>query len=71
MCGQSRILTGMTGGFFPVVVEEFLRQGFTSADIAKIGARKASPGLCGRTPSPAASDTVASHNVVLAGKAIP
>jgi microsomal dipeptidase-like Zn-dependent dipeptidase len=26
----------MTGGFFPTVVEEFLQQGFTEEDIAKI-----------------------------------
>jgi membrane dipeptidase len=35
--GLNRAWQGMTGGFFPVVVEEFLRQGFTSAEIGKIG----------------------------------
>jgi membrane dipeptidase len=35
--GLNRAWQGMTGGFFPVVVEELLRQGFTSAEIAKIG----------------------------------
>jgi len=34
--GLNRAWQGMTGGFFPVVVEEFLRQGFTPVEIAKI-----------------------------------
>lgn len=34
--GLNRAWPEMNGGFFPVVVEEFLRQGFTSAEIAKI-----------------------------------
>ena len=34
--GLNRAWQGMTGGFFPTVVEEFLRQGFNSAEIAKI-----------------------------------
>jgi membrane dipeptidase len=35
--GTNRAWPGMTGGFFPVVVEEFLRQGFTAEDIGKVG----------------------------------
>jgi membrane dipeptidase len=35
--GLNRAWPDMTGGFFPVVVEEFLRQGFTPAEIGKIG----------------------------------
>jgi membrane dipeptidase len=35
--GLNRAWQEMSGGFFPVVVEEFLRQGFTPAEIAKIG----------------------------------
>jgi membrane dipeptidase len=35
--GLNRAWQGMTGGFFPVVVDEFLRQGFTATEIAKIG----------------------------------
>jgi membrane dipeptidase len=35
--GLNRAWQGMSGGFFPVVVEEFLRHGFTPAEIAKIG----------------------------------
>jgi membrane dipeptidase len=35
--GLNRAWKGMTAGFFPVVVEEFLRQGFTSPEIGKIG----------------------------------
>jgi membrane dipeptidase len=34
--GLNRAWQGMTGGFFPTVVEEFLQQGFTEEDIAKI-----------------------------------
>jgi membrane dipeptidase len=34
--GLNRAWQAMTGGFFPVVVEEFLRQGFTPAEIAKV-----------------------------------
>jgi membrane dipeptidase len=34
--GLNRAWQGMTGGFFPTVVEEFLQQGFTAEDIAKI-----------------------------------
>ena len=35
--GLNRAWQEMSGGFFPVVVDEFLRQGFTPAEIAKIG----------------------------------
>jgi membrane dipeptidase len=35
--GTNRAWPGMSGGFFPVVVEEFLRQGFTAEEIEKIG----------------------------------
>jgi microsomal dipeptidase-like Zn-dependent dipeptidase len=35
--GTNRAWPGMTGGFFPVVVEECLRQGFTAEEIGKIG----------------------------------
>jgi membrane dipeptidase len=35
--GTNRAWPGMTGGFFPVVVEEFLRQGFTAEEIGLIG----------------------------------
>jgi membrane dipeptidase len=35
--GLNRAWQGMNAGFFPVVVDELLRQGFTAADIAKIG----------------------------------
>jgi len=35
--GTNRAWPGMTGGFFPVVAEELLRQGFTAEDIGKIG----------------------------------
>jgi membrane dipeptidase len=35
--GLNRAWQEMSGGFFPAVVEEFLRQGFTPAEIAKIG----------------------------------
>ena len=35
--GTNRAWPGMTGGFFPVVVEELLRQGFTAEEIGKIG----------------------------------
>lgn len=35
--GTNRAWPGMSGGFFPVVVEEFLRQGFTAVEIEKIG----------------------------------
>jgi membrane dipeptidase len=35
--GTNRAWPGMTGGFFAVVVEEFLRQGFTAEEIGKIG----------------------------------
>ena len=34
--GLNRAWQGMAGGFFPVVVDEFLRQGFTSSEIAKV-----------------------------------
>ena len=34
--GLNRAWPEMSGGFFPVVVGEFLRQGFTSSEIAKI-----------------------------------
>ena len=34
--GLNRAWQGMTGGFFSTVVEEFLRQGFTAENIAKI-----------------------------------
>ena len=35
--GTNRAWPGITGGFFPVVVEELLRQGFTAEQIDKIG----------------------------------
>jgi membrane dipeptidase len=35
--GTNRAWPGMTGGFFPVVVGELLRQGFTAEEIGKIG----------------------------------
>jgi membrane dipeptidase len=35
--GTNRAWAGLTGGFFPAVVGEMLRQGFTSDDIAKVG----------------------------------
>ena len=35
--GTNQAWPGMTGGFFPVVVEECLRQGFTAEDIGLIG----------------------------------
>jgi membrane dipeptidase len=34
--GLNRAWQGMTGGFYPTVVEEFLRQGFTAEEIAKV-----------------------------------
>ena len=34
--GLNRAWQEMTGGFFPTIVEEFLRQGFTGAEIAKV-----------------------------------
>ncbi|MCC7124870.1 MAG: hypothetical protein IT178_08475 [Acidobacteria bacterium] len=33
----NRAWPGIPGGFFPVVAEEFLRQGFTAEDIGKVG----------------------------------
>ena len=35
--GTNRAWAGLTGGFFPAVVGEMFRQGFTSDDIAKVG----------------------------------
>ena len=35
--GTNRAWPGIAGGFFPVVVEELLRQGFTAEEIDKIG----------------------------------
>jgi membrane dipeptidase len=35
--GTNRAWPGMAGGFFPVVADEFLRQGFTPEDIGMIG----------------------------------
>jgi membrane dipeptidase len=34
--GLNRAWQGMTAGFFPTIVEEFLRQGFTEEEIAKV-----------------------------------
>ena len=34
--GLNRAWQGMSGGFFPTIVEEFLREGFTAEDIAKV-----------------------------------
>jgi membrane dipeptidase len=35
--GTNRAWPGLTGGFFPAVVGEMLRQGFTAGDIGKVG----------------------------------
>jgi membrane dipeptidase len=35
--GTNRVWQGLTAGFFPAVVGEMLKQGFTPGDIAKVG----------------------------------